>query len=142
MDYLKKKNPLIPQLTEYLSKINAKIENLLQAIEDGAPYKIIKEKMDKLVLEKEETIEKLEKEKASIKTLTYDQIMYALTNMPKGDKKDLSYKEQCIHQIVNKVIYYNPDKIVIIFNYKKGNESYFFDPESSSIKKLGSPKNI
>lgn len=139
MNYLKKKNPLIPQLTEFLSKINGKIENLLKAIEDGAPYKIIKEKMDKLVLEKEETIEKLEKEKASIKTLTYDQIMYALTNMPKGDKKDLSYKEQCIHQIVNKVIYNNPDKIVIIFNYKKGNEPYFFDPESSSIKKLGSP---
>lgn len=140
-DYLSQQNPIIPQLTANLSMITKKINNLLQAIEDGAPYEIVKDKLDKLCTEKEETINKLEQEKITIETLTHEQIIYALTNTPKKEPNidDSFFREQCINSIVNKVIVYKDGKICIVFNYKSGNEPYFFDENSSSIKQLGSP---
>lgn len=141
LEYLSSRNPLIPQLIATLTDINKKINNLLKAIEDGAPYKIVKEKLDKLATEKDEISNRLEIEKTTIKTLTYEQIIYALSKKPpfKDGEKDLSFKEQCINQIVNKVIIYKDGRICIIFNYKNGNEPYNFNLNSSSLKSLGSP---
>ena len=52
LEHLSNQNPLIPQLTTTLIDINKKISNLLKAIEDGAPYIIVKEKLDQLATEK------------------------------------------------------------------------------------------
>lgn len=134
LKYLNNQNPLIPQLTSNLSEINKKINNLLKAIEDGAPYKIVREKLENLTKEKEEIANKLENEKLTIKTLTYDQIIYALSkSLPlENNNNDLFFKEGIINQIVNKIIVYKDGKICIVFNYKNGNEPYSFDLNSSS----------
>lgn len=99
-------------------EIKKKIDNIMEAIEDGIASKRMKERLADLE-KREEQIEEqlgLEKLKNSNKALDREQIIYWLSVFKDGDIQSEEFCEKLIKFFINKVVVF-PDKIEIYYNY-------------------------
>ena len=103
-----------------------KIENILNAIQDGIYNSSTKERLDKLEKSKEELEILVAKEKLSKPLLPRECIRYWLYELRKLNIDSLEARKCLVNTFLNSVVVYK-DKIELVFNYREGTETVPFD---------------
>ena len=115
-DYIKNKNPLIPQLEDKIETLTKKINNLVKAIEMGIdPIEVI-DKMKELKDEREKIENRLNEEKNKMQTLTKKQIEYAFDHFLNLKITNQLEAKTLIELFVNKIYIYENKQIEIFLN--------------------------
>lgn len=128
----------ITSLTANLKQIKRKIENIVDNIESGLPYDLVKERLEALRDEETSLMEKIASEelKASMK-LTEDHIRYFLYKLCNNDYSDPKCQKQLLDTFVNRILLHE-DKVVIALNYS----GEYNEITVSDIKKVNEPEVV
>ncbi|MBO6262813.1 MAG: recombinase family protein, partial [Clostridia bacterium] len=126
LDMLSHENTKIPQLQARLKEINAYIDNLLDAIQQGLFNASAKKRLDELEESKQEIETAIYSEQLQKPEITKEHIVFFMTKFRKANPNDLAIRKQLIESFVN-CIYLYDDKIVFSFNYKDGTKELTFD---------------
>ena len=118
------KNKLMAFEAEY-KEVSKKIENILEAIENGLYTPKTKERLLDLEAQQSDLESKIVKEKLKKPEFTKDHIVFWLTKFRAGDINDYDYKKAVINALVNSVFVYDDDeddgnhtRIVVALNLK------------------------
>lgn len=110
-----------------LKELKTKINNIIEAIENGVASKRMMERLSELEAREEELQDQIEFEKLKVKKtlLTKDQIIYWLTLFKDGDIHSPEFCDKLINLFIDKVVVF-PDKIQTYYNYMdKGHQHSF-----------------
>ena len=118
----KRENTTIPLLQKQLDDIQKRIDNLLNAIEEGLFNTSAKGRLDGLETKKADLEIAIAKEKIAKTPLTKEQIVFWVSKFKDGDIDNLKYRQQMIDIFVNSVYLYE-DRVVIAFNFKDGTKT-------------------
>jgi len=118
----KRENTTIPFLQKQLVDIQKRIDNLLNAIEEGLFNTSAKGRLDGLETKKADLEIAIAKEKIAKTPLTKEQIVFWVSKFKDGDIDNLKYRQQMIDIFVNSVYLYE-DRVVIAFNFKDGTKT-------------------
>lgn len=140
---LSKENTTLPMLRKEYARIQASIDNLLIAMEQGIITPSTKERLEKLERQKSELSIQIIKEEASQPTITKDEILFWFHQFRKLDTDKLEHRRRLIDSFINAIFLYD-DRMVLIFNYKDGTKTLTFDelqrsPLGSDLTALGGP---
>lgn len=132
IDYLAEKiyslqseeNPIVPRLKEQLADTEKRIENIMNAIEQGIITDSTKARLAQLETQKKETEISLLQEKIKKPFLTKEQIVFGIEKFRQLDITTLEGKRQIIESFVNS-IYLFDDKFTITFNFKDGTQTVY-----------------
>lgn len=118
--YLKdqKDDDLKNSLEIKLAEIQKSTDNILKAIEAGIFNDTTKKRMDELEAQRSE----IESELAGIQLqqavqITRDYVLFYLTELRKGDFKDLKFQKHLIDVFVNAIFLYDDGRATLTFNY-------------------------
>ncbi len=103
------KNKLMAFEAEY-KEASKKIENILEAIENGLYTPKTKERLLDLEAQQSDLETKIVKEKLKKPEFTKDHIVFWLTKFRAGDINDYDYKKAVINALVNSVFVYDDDE--------------------------------
>jgi DNA invertase Pin-like site-specific DNA recombinase len=117
-----KENTTIPYLQKQLSDVQKRIDNILNAIEQGLFNESAKRRLDDLETTKAELEINLAKAKIERTLLTKEQIIYWISKFKDGDIDDPKFRRDIVDIFVNSVFLYD-DKLIITFNYKDGTKT-------------------
>lgn len=117
-------NPRIPRLKEQLADIEKRIENIMNAIEQGIITNTTKARLAQLESQKKETEISLLQEKIKKPFLTKEQIIFGIEKFKQLDITTLEGKRRLIDGFVNS-IYLFDDKITITFNFKDSTQTAY-----------------
>ena len=135
-------NPRIPRLKEQLADTEKRIENLMNAIEQGIITDTTKDRLAQLESKKKEIEITLLQEKIKKPFLTKEQIRFGIEKFRKLDITTIEGKRRLIDGFVNSIYLYD-DRFDITFNFKDGTQTVFFSEieatKNSDIKSLGAP---
>ena len=135
-------NPRIPHLKGQLADTEKRIENLMNAIEQGIITDTTKDRLAQLESKKKEIEIAILQEKIKKPSLTKEQIQFGIERFRNLDITTLEGKRRLIDGFVNSIYLYD-DKFDIIFNFKDGTQTVFFSEieatKNSDIKSLGAP---
>ncbi|MDE6373191.1 MAG: recombinase family protein [Clostridia bacterium] len=138
-------NPRIPHLKGQLADTEKRIENLMNAIEQGIITDTTKDRLAQLETKKKEIEIAILQEKIKKPFLTKEQIQFGIERFRNLDITTLEGKRRLIDGFVNSIYLYD-DKFDITFNFKDGTQTVFFSEieatKNSDIKSLGAPKTI
>jgi hypothetical protein len=109
----------IPYFQKQLDDVQKRINNVLDAIEQGLFNASAKERLDALEAAKAEYEIALAKEKIEKPQLTKEEIVFWISKFKDGDGKNPNYRKSMIDIFINSIYLFN-DKIKIIFNIKDG----------------------
>ena len=127
-------------LKSQLENVEKKLNNIVQALENGIFSNTTKQRLDELESQKEELEKQIFEEQSNNPFLTKEQILYALYNFRKIDADTKEGRQLLIDSFVNAIYLYD-DKFVIAFNYKNKSKTVTFEEiESSSLTSKASPK--
>jgi len=112
-------SPYTVQLKKELAKLDAAIENLMQALELGEEADLIIERVKAKKNERQNLEAQLKEVELTQVLLEESQIRFFLTDLRKGDINDPKYRKMLINVLVNKIYLYD-DKITIFFNVTDG----------------------
>ena len=127
-------------LKSQLENVEKKLNNIVQALENGIFSNTTKQRLDELERQKEELEKQIFEEQSNNPFLTKDQILYALYNFRKINTDTKEGKQLLIDSFVNAIYLYD-DKFVIAFNYKNKSKTVTFEEiESSRFTQEASPK--
>lgn len=137
-------NPRIPILKSQLADTEKRIENIMNAIEQGIITDSTKDRLAQLESKKKEYEISILQEKIKKPFLTKEQILFGIDKYKKLDLNTLEGKQRLIDGFVNSIYLYD-DKITFTFNFKDGTRTVFL-PEieaakNSDINCLGAPEN-
>ena len=136
-------NPRIPHLKGQLAEVEKRIENLMNAIEQGIITDTTKDRLSQLEGKKKEIEISILQEKIKKPFLTKEQIRFGIEKFRKLDISTLDGKRRMIDGFVNSIYLYD-DRFIITFNYKDGSKTVFFSEieaaNNSDIKSVGAPK--
>lgn len=135
-------NPRIPHLKGQLADTEKRIENLMNAIEQGIITDTTKDRLAQLESKKKEIEIAILQEKIKKPFLTKEQIQFGIERFRNLDITTLEGKRRLIDGFVNSIYLYD-DKFDITFNFKDGTQTVFFSEleatKNSDIKSLGAP---
>ena len=136
-------NPRIPILKSQLTDTEKRIENIMNAIEQGIITDSTKDRLAQLESKKKEYEISILQEKIKKPFLTKEQILFGIDKYKKLDLNTLEGKQRLIDGFVNSIYLYD-DKITFTFNFKDGTRTVFL-PEieaakNSDINCLGAPR--
>jgi len=118
----KKENSNIPFLQKQLDDVQKRINNLLNAIEEGLLNASAKERLDGLEAKKTDLEIALAKEKIEKPLLTKEQIVFWISKFKDGNVDDPEYQQAIVDIFINSIFLFE-DKLVITFNCKDGTET-------------------
>ena len=144
-------NIVIKNLEKKKKQLNKNIENLLKAIEEGKQHiDIISNRITQNEIELQETQSQFLLEMAKIFKLSEKEIKFFLTRLQDGDILDDSYRKVLVDMLVNSILVYD-NELVIICNV--GNKpitltidliedikSELVTDPFTLVKRFGSPK--
>lgn len=143
-------NLVIKNLEKKKKQINKNIENLMTALEQGQHIEMISQRITQNEIELQETQSQFMLEMAKIFKLSEKEIKFFLTRLQDGDILDDSYRKVLIDMLVNSILVYD-NELVIICNV--GNkpitltvdlvediESNLVTDPFTFVKRFGSPK--
>ncbi len=110
------------QLAYYQDKlveVKRSLDNIMKAIEAGAFSNTIQTRMRELEAEEQELQGKIAIERASIPTVTKDQIIYYMESFRNGDVSDPAFQKSLFDGFLEAAYLYD-DRMKIVFNYTKG----------------------
>lgn len=120
------KSLLMALQAEY-KQVSAKVENILEAIEQGIITPKTKDRLLELESRQTELEDRIVREKLKKPEFTVDHIVYWLTKFRQGDIKDFEFRRAVINALVNSVFVYDDDtdpnkkgRIIIALNLKNG----------------------
>ena len=125
---------LINAFESELKEVKSKIDNILNAIENGVASKRMTDRISELENREQELEEQInfEKMKTHKILLSKDQIIYWLTIFKDGDIQSEEFCKKLIDLFIEKVVVFE-DKVVIHYNYmdKAHQQSiHFFNPKT------------
>ena len=145
-------NAVIKGLEKKKKQLHKNIDNLMVALENGQHIEMISQRITQNEKELEETQSQFLLEMAKIFKLSEKEIRFFLTRLQDGDILDNSYRKVLIDMLVNSILVYD-NELVIICNV--GNkpisltidliediESNLVTEPFTSVKRFGSPKLI
>jgi hypothetical protein len=115
-------NNRIPYLQRQLDDVQKRIDNLLNAIEEGLFNASAKERLDGLESAKADLEIAIVKEKIEKPPLTKEQVVFWIRTFKGGDIDDPVYCRSIVDIFVNSVFLYD-DLLVITFNVKDGTQT-------------------
>ena len=126
-----------------LADTEKRIENLMNAIEQGIITDTTKDRLAQLESKKKEIEIAILQEKIKKPFLTKEQIQFGIERFRNLDITTLEGKRRLIDGFVNSIYLYD-DKFTITFNFKDGTQTVFLSEieatKNSDIKSLGAPK--
>ena len=130
--YQKQENTRLPLLQKQLQEVKKKIGNLIAAIEQGILTPSTKQRMDELEQQRQQLETSILQEQIEKPPITREQILFWFDHFRHGDPKDPAFQQQVIDCFVN-AVYLFDDKIVLVFNYKEGDQLVTLEEVKSSI---------
>lgn len=144
-------NVVIKSLEKKEKQLHKKIDNLMEALENGQHIDMISQRITQNEKELEETQSQFMLEMAKIFKLSEKEIKFFLTRLQDGDILDDSYRKVLIDMLVNSILVYD-NELVVICNV--GNkpisltidliediESNLVTEPFTFVKRFGSPNN-
>ena len=113
----KEENVRLPALQAQLVETEKKLENVMNAIEQGIILSTTKDRLLQLENEKKELSTLIAQEQIKAPFLTKNQIMFFFKNLRKTNIKTKEGKQALIDVLIKTVFVYD-DKLLITFNYK------------------------
>lgn len=145
-------NVVIKNLEKKEKQLHKKIDNLMEALENGQHIDMISQRITQNEKELEETQSQFILEMAKIFKLSEKEIKFFLTRLQDGDILDDSYRKVLVDMLVNSILVYD-NELVIICNV--GNkpitltidliediESNLVTEPFTFVKRFGSPSKI
>ena len=136
----KKENTTIPFLQKQLDDINKRIDNVLNAIEEGLMNASAKERLDSLEEKKADVEISLAREKIEKPPLSREQIVFWISRFKDGNIDDIEYRKNIVDIFVNAIFLYE-DKLIITFNYKDGTKTVTLAELEAAISDIGGGNN-
>ena len=134
-----KENTTLPLLKKQLKSVEQRIENILEAIQQGVFTSSTKEKLEALEDEKGGLEVSIIQEEIREPLLTREQILFWLHRFRGIDKEDMHQRQQLIDCFVNGIFLYE-DRIVLTFNHKDTAKPLTIqDIDGSSVRALSAP---
>jgi len=132
----------LPHLKGQLADTEKRIENLMNAIEQGIITDTTKDRLAQLESKKKEIEIAILQEKIKKPFLTKEQIQFGIERFRNLDITTFEGKRRLIDGFVNSIYLYD-DRFDITFNFKDGTQTVFFSEleatKNSDIKSLGAP---
>lgn len=125
-------NPRIPRLKEQLTDFEKRIENIMNAIEQGIITDSTKSRLAQLENQRKETEIALLQEKIKKPFLTKEQIQFGIEKFKALDITTLDGKRRLIDGFINSIYLYD-DKITITFNFKDGTQTVFLSEIETTL---------
>lgn len=142
MDIQSQESSVLPALRKQLSEAERGINNLLNAIQNGAFNESIKQRLDQLEQAKKDIELQIIQEEMSRPLLSREDVTYWLCRFRTLDVSVLEERRRLIDSFVNSVTVFD-DYILITFNYKEGEVSIpFADINGSDLQSVGGPPEI
>ena len=132
MDLQNRENTNLPLYEHQLQEVNAGIQNLLNAIQQGILTKSTKTRLEELEAARDEIEGRIACEKLATPKISAEFMTFWLHRFRKLDVTQLSHRKMLIDTFVN-AIYLHDDKIVITFNYKEGVRTVTLDEAKEAI---------
>ena len=132
MDLQNRENTNLPLYEHQLQEVNAGIQNVLNAIQQGILTKSTKARLEELEAARDEIESHIACEKLVTPKVSAEFMTFWLHRFRKLDVTQLSHRKMLIDTFVN-AIYLHDDKIVITFNYKEGVRTVTFDEAKEAI---------
>lgn len=138
-------NPLIPRLKQQLADVEKRIDNLMNAIEQGIILETTKGRLTALEKQKNDLEIAILQETIKKPYLTKEQIRFGIEKFKTLDPSTVDGKRELIDCFINSIYVYD-DKLVLTFNYKDGTRTVLMSelentPKSSDIKMSRAPKS-
>ncbi|MBD5155666.1 MAG: recombinase family protein [Oscillibacter sp.] len=128
-------------LDQQLKQTESRIENMLNAIEQGIITASTKQRLSALEEEKARLEQSIIEVKIQNPALSREQITFFLDQFKRTDTTDEDQRQRLIDIFVN-AVYVFDDKIVLVFNYKNGTKTISLDTVKSSDLVGGCPPKI
>ncbi len=132
MDLQDRENTNLPLLEQQLNKVNASIQNMLNAIQQGVLTKSTKSRLEELEAAKDDIEARIDIEKLTKPKLSADFVTFWLYRFRKLDVRLQSHRKMLIDTFVN-AIYLFDDHVVIGFNYKDGTKTITFGEVNKAL---------
>ena len=132
MDMQNRENTNLPLYERQLQEVNAGIQNLLNAIQQGILTKSTKARLEELEAARDEIESRIACEKLATPKISAEFMTFWLHRFRKLDVTQLSHRKMLIDTFVNAIYLYD-DKIVIGFNYKEGTKTITFDDVQKTL---------
>ena len=116
--------------------IEKRIDNLLNAIEEGLLNASAKERLDGLEAKKSDLEVAIAKENIEKTPLTKEQIVFWISRFKDGDIDDPAYRKSIVDIFVNSIFLYE-DKLVIAFNWKDSSKTVTLAELDAAINGAG-----
>ena len=138
-------NPRLPQLKAQMADVLKKIENIIQAIEQGIIFDSTRDRLAELEKQKSELEISILEEQIERPLLTQEQIRFGIERFRKLNIEKEEDKKCLIDNFINAIYLYD-DKITFTFNYKDGTKTVLlsecdFTSVGSDTDCFGPPKN-
>ena len=117
-----RENTDLPALQNQLAQTERGIENLLNAIQQGIFTASTKQRLDELEAAKEELTVRILQEQIAKPRMTEEEVRFWICRFRELDTTKEEHRQRLIDSFVNAVYVYD-DKILLIFNYKDGQET-------------------
>ena len=139
----KEENVRLPALQAQLTETEKKLENVMNAIEQGIISGTTKDRLLQLENEKKELNALISQEQIKAPFLTKNQIMFFFKNLRKTNIKTKEGKQALIDVLIKTVFVYD-DEILITFNYKDSTRTVSLSEVamSSDNKNAREPKAV
>lgn len=132
MDLQERENTNLPLYERQLAEINAGIETLLNAIQQGILTRSTKTRLEELEAARDEAESRIVCEKMSSPRISEEFMRFWLYRFRKLDVRQQDHRKMLIDPFINTIYLYD-DKIVITFNYKEGTKTVSFDDVKESL---------
>ena len=106
-------NVVIKNLEKKEKKLHNNINNLLKALEEGNHTELISQRITQNEIELQETQSQFMLEMAKIFKLSEKEIKFFLTRLQDGDILDDSYRKVLIDMLVNSILVYDNELVII-----------------------------
>ena len=145
-DLQMEENPRLPKLREQLADIEKRIENVMQAIEQGMLTETTRERLFALEKEKREIDLTIVQEQIKKPFLTKEQIRFGIERFKYLDISTKEGKQRLIDGFINAIYLYD-DKITFTFNYKEGTKTVKLSemeetPSGSGMECIAPPQKL
>ena len=122
MELQQGENTVLPALKNQLKDTRKRIENIVDAIQNGMFHPSIKQRMDELKAAREQLEISIAQEEMQKPMLTKEQVILWISRFKNGNVNDMVFRQRLIDTFVNAIYLYD-DRIVLTYNYKDGSHT-------------------
>lgn len=141
LDLQDRENTNLPLYEQQLREVEASIQNLLNAIQQGILTKSTKSRLEELEAAKEDLEIKIANEKLAKPKVSAEFMTFWLHRFRKLDVRQQSHRKMLIDTFINAIYLYD-DKMLITFNYKDGTKTITFDDVKTALDKKNNGSDL